>query len=195
LAQKYQLPIFLSTSPIAPLREARPIGALTTAEMETYGLIRTAGGEVTSSRVAEMAGIEVNAAVNRLSALARKGYIHRVPRSRREGDAFVDLLSLDEQVGAAMTHLKSVPAASEEFIIPEDVREGMRALASIDGSHPREVLMKAWREFLDRNIEVMDVESKEVRRMLKDNDREGLAAYANRRNRERARQAAARHKR
>src|SRR3954467_7134433 len=67
LAQKHELPIFLSASPTAPLSEARPIGALTTAEMETYGLIRGAGGEVTSSRVADIAGIEVNAAVNRLS--------------------------------------------------------------------------------------------------------------------------------
>lgn len=195
LAQKYELPIFLSSSPIAPLREARPIGALTSAEIETYGLIRTAGGEVTSSGVAELAGIEGNAALNRLSALERKGYIQRFSRSRREGDAFVDLLSTDEQIGAATTDVKSVPATSEEFSIPDDVREAMRAVATIDGSHPRELLLRAWREFLDRHHEVLDVESKEVRRMLKENDREGLAAYGSRRNRERARQAAARLKR
>jgi hypothetical protein len=195
LAQKHELPIFLSTSPTAPLREARPIGAMTTAERHTYGLIRTAGGEVTSSRVADLAGIEVNAAVNRLSGLTRKGYLHRVTRSRREGDAFVDLLSAAEQIGAATSDVKTVPAASEEFSIPDDVREGIRAVATIDGSHPREVLLRAWYEFLDRNRDVLDVESTEVRRMLKENDREGLAAYANRRNRERARKAAARLKR
>ena len=196
LAEKYQLPIFLSTSPVASLREARPIGALTTAETATLGLIRTAGGEVTSSRVAEMAGIEVNAAVNRLSTLTKKGYLHRVARSRREGDAFVDLLSTaEEQIGAVTTDVKVVPTASEEFGIPDDVREVMRAVASIDGSLPREVLLRAWREFLDRHREALEVESKEVRRMLKENDREGLAAYAGRRNRDRARQAAARLKR
>src|SRR5260370_9268815 len=195
LAQKHELPIFLSASTAAPLREARPIGALTTAEMQTYGLIRTAGGEVTSSLMPDLAGIEVNATGNRLSALTRQGYVHRVPRSRREGDAFVDLLSTAEQTGAATTDVKPVAAASEEFSIPDDVREGMRAVASIDGSDPRKVLLRAWREFLDRHREVIDVESKEVRRMLKDNDREGLAAYANRRNRERARQAATRLKR
>jgi hypothetical protein len=142
--------------------------------------------------MAEMAGIEVNAAGNRLSALTKKGYLQRVTRSRREGDAFVDLLTAAEQSGAATTNVKAVPAASEEFSIPDEVREGTRAVATIDGSDPRELLLRAWREFVDRNREVLDVESKDVRRMLKENDREGLAAYANRRNRERARQAAAR---
>lgn len=194
LAQKHELPIFLSLSPAAPLSEARPVGALTGAELETYGLIRSAGGEVTSSRVADIAGIEVNAAVNRLSALARKGYIHRVPRSRREGDAFIDLLSAAEQ-GAAATTVKTIPAASDEFSIPEDVLEGLRAVASVEGSNPGEVLLRAWREFLDRHREDIEVESKQVGRMLKENDREGLAAYANRHNRERAKQAAARIKR
>jgi hypothetical protein len=195
LAQKHELSIFLSPSPAAPLSEARPIGPLTTAELETYGLIRRVGGEVTSSRVADLAGIEVNAAVNRLSALARKGYVHRVTRSRREGDAFVDLLSAAEQTGAATTEAKPVPTASEEFSIPEDIREGIRAVATIEGSNPGEVLLRAWREFLDRHRAIIDVESEEVRRMLKENDREGLAAYANRHNRERAKRAAARIKR
>jgi len=195
LAQNHQLPIFLSSSPAAPLREARPIGALTNAEMQTYGLIRSAGGEVTSSRVAELAGIEVNAAVNRLSSLSKKGYVQRISRSRREGDGFVDLLSAAEQTGAATIEVKAVLAASEEFTLPDDILEGMRAVASIDGSDPREVLLRAWREFVERNREVLDIESKEVRRMLKENDRKGLAAYASRRNRERARQAAAKLKR
>jgi len=158
-------------------------------------LIRSAGGEVTSSRVADLAGIEVNAAVNRLSALAKKGYVHRVARSRREGDAFVDLLSTAEQTGAATTEVKPVLAASEEFSVPADVREAIRAVAAIEGSNPGEVLLRAWSEFLDRHRDVIDVESKEVRRMLKENDREGLARYANRHNRERAKQAAARFKR
>jgi hypothetical protein len=195
LAQKHELPIFLSASPTAPLSEARPIGALTTAEMETYGLIRGAGGEVTSSRVADIAGIEVNAAVNRLSGLARKGYVHRVARSRREGDAFVDLLSAAEQSGAATTEAKPVLTSAEALSIPADVRDGIRAVATIEGSNPGEVLMRVWREFVDRHHESIDVESKEVGRMLKENDQEALAAYANRHNRERAKLAAGRLKR
>jgi len=195
LAEKHELPIFLSSSPNAPLRHARPIGALTTAEIETYGLIRSAGGEVTSSRVADLAGIEVNAAVNRLSGLAKKGYVHRVARSRREGDAFVDLLSAAEQMGAATSDVKPVPATSDEFSIPDDVRQAIRAVATIEGSNPGEVLLRAWYEFVDRHRDALDVDSKEVRRMLKDNDRDGLASYANRHNRERAKQAVARLKR
>lgn len=54
---------------------------------------------------------------------------------------------------------------------------------------------RAWSEFLDRHRDLIDAESTEVRRMLKENDREGLARYANRHNRERAKQAAARLKR
>jgi len=195
LAQKHELPIFLSHSTSAPLSQARPIGALTTAELETYGLIRSAGGEVTSSNVADLAGIEVNAAVNRLSGLAKKGYVHRVARPRREGDAFVDLLSVAEQSGAATSDAKPMPTAADEFSIPENVRDAVRAVAAIEGSNPSEVLMRAWQEFLDRHRDAIDLESKEVRRMLKENDREGLAAYANRHNRERAKRAAARVKR
>jgi hypothetical protein len=195
LAQKHELPIFLSRSPDSPLSDARPVGALTTAEMETYGLIRSAGGEVTSSGVADLAGIEVNAAVNRLSALARKGYVHRVARSRREGDAYVDLLSAAEQRIAATTDTEPVSTSTEEFTIPENIREAIRAVATVQGSNPGEVLLTAWREFVDRHRDVLDEDSKEVRRMLKENDQQGLAAYANRHNRERAKRAASRIKR
>jgi hypothetical protein len=195
LAEKHELPLFLSAAPDAPLSQARPIGALTTAEIETYGLIRSAGGEVTSSRVADIAGIEVNAAGNRLSALAKKGYVQRVSRSRREGDAFIDLLSAAEMSGSATTDLKHVPSGASEFIIPEEVRASVQVLARMQGFDPSEVLRRAWCEFLDRHRDVLDSESKEVRRMLKENDREGLAGFANRHNRERAKQAAARIKR
>ncbi|MGH9511438.1 MAG: hypothetical protein ACRD2U_04810 [Terriglobales bacterium] len=195
LAENHELPIFLSASPNAPLSQARPIGSLTTAEMQTYGLIRSAGGEVTSSGVADLAGIEVNAAVNRLSALARKGYVHRVSRPRREGDTFVDLLSAAEPRGAATTDFHQETSAVQEFSIPDGVRESVRLMATIQGSNPAEVLLRAWREFLDRHRDVLESESKEVRRMLRENDQEGLANYANRHNRERAKQAAARIKR
>jgi hypothetical protein len=195
LAEKHELPIFLSSAPDAPLSQARPIGALTTVEMQTYGLVRSAGGEVTSSRVADIAGIEVNAAVNRLSALAKKGYVQRVSRSRREGDAFIDLLSAAEMSGAATTGIKQVPSGGSDFNIPEEVRASIEGLARMQGSDPSEILRRAWCEFLDRHRDVLDSESQDVRRMLKENDREGLAAYANRHNRERAKQAAARIKR
>lgn len=194
LAEKHELPIFISSAPDAPLSRARPIGAITASEIQTYGLIRSAGGEVTSSRIADLAGIEVNAAVNRLSALAKKGYLQRVSRPRREGDAFIDLLSV-AQVSSAVRAETELPKGGFEFSIPEEVRSSVQVLAEKEGVDPSEVLRRAWGEFLDRHRDVLDSESNEVRRMLKENDREGLAAYASRHNRERAKQAAARIKR
>jgi DNA-binding MarR family transcriptional regulator len=195
LAEKHELPIFISASPDAPLNEARPIGALTTVEMQTYGLIRSAGGEATSSRIADLAGIEVNAAVNRLSALSKKGYVHRVNRPRREGDAFVDLLSAALRSGASTIDVEQPASAAQELNVPENVRESIQTMATLQGSDPTEVLLRAWSEFVERHRHVLESESKEVRQMLKDDDREGLAKYANRNNRERAKQAAARTKR
>ena len=96
LAQRHDLALFVSSSPNEPLRQARPIGSLTPTDVETLALVRSSGGEVTSSRIANLAGIEPNAAVNRVAGLVRKGYVHRVSRPRSEGDTFVDLLSAAE---------------------------------------------------------------------------------------------------
>ena len=195
LAQKHGLPIFVSSSPTAPLSDARPVGSLTSTEMETFRLIRSSGGEVTSSRVASLAGIEVNAAVNRLSNLARKGYVQRVARSRREGDAFVDYIAVAESTVTTVGSREYVAAGAEEYFVPEDILEGVRAVANVEGANPGELLKRAWSEFIDRHREVIDSESKEVRQMLKEKDREGLTAFANRHNRERAKRAATRIKR
>src|SRR5262245_40262415 len=144
LAEKHGLPLFLSSSTNAPLHMARPIGALTTTDRDTLGLVRQAGGEVTSSRVAQIAGIEPNAAVNRLTALARKGYVHRLSRPRREGDAFVDLLSVAEQRGTAAADPTSSATPSGDFSIPESVKDGVQLLAALQGSQPGEILVRAW---------------------------------------------------
>jgi len=101
LARRHDLSLFISSSANERMSEARPIGTLTATEMETLTLVRRSGGEVTSSRVANLAGIEPTAAVNRVSGLVRKGYLHRVSRSRAEGDAFVDLLSAAETMSAS----------------------------------------------------------------------------------------------
>jgi hypothetical protein len=195
LAKRYDLSLFISPSSKEPWSEARPVGALTATEMETLGLVRRAGGEITSSGLADLAAIEPNAAINRLSGLNRKGYVHRVSRSGREGDAFVDLLSAAEQRILGTAHVRGIPASGSEFDIPEDVREGVRLLAAMQGSEPGEILVRAWREFMSRHRDILDIESKEVRRMLREGDRDGLAAYANRHVRERAKEAASRTKR
>jgi DNA-binding MarR family transcriptional regulator len=194
LAKRHDLSLFISPSPAEPLSEARPIGTLTATEMETLSLVRRKGGAVTSSQMANLAGIESNAAVNRLSGLVRKGYLHRVSRSRTEGDAFVELLSAAEKPPTAMG-ARAVPTSHGEFSIPEDVREGVLLLAAMHGSQPGEVLLRAWREFMTRHRELLEVDSKEVGRMIREGDTAGLATYASRHVRERAKQAASRTKR
>jgi hypothetical protein len=90
MATRYSLSFFIASSPAAPLSEARPAGPLTAAEAAALELLLQAGGSATSAMVAHAAGIEVNAAVNRLRGVAQKGYAYRIPRARREGDLFVD---------------------------------------------------------------------------------------------------------
>lgn len=194
LAIRHDLSLFIASSSDKALSEARPIGALTPTEIETLSLVRRSGGAVTSSQVANLAGIEPNAAVNRVSGLVRKGYLHRVSRPRAEGDAFVDLVSAAETTSAAVLS-PAVSTAHGDFSIPEDVREGVLLLAELQGSKPAEVLLRAWREFLARHRELLDAESKEVGRMVREGDTAGLATYASRYAGERAKQAASRTKR
>ncbi len=195
LANRHDLSLFVSSSPNEPLSEARPIGALTATEAETLALVRSSGGAVTSSRMANLAGIEPNAAVNRVTGLVRKGYLHRVSRPRSEGDTFVELLSAAEKSRGSRLDVRDLPTSHGEFRIPEDVREGVLMLAAMQGSEPGDVLVRAWREFLTRHRELLDTDSKEVGRMIREGDTAGLAAYASRHARERAKQAASRTKR
>lgn len=197
LAQRHDLSFFLVPSTDAPLDQARPAGALSTTEIQTLDLVRNAAGEVTSSHLAGLGGMEVNAAVNRLTRLAGKGYLYRVPRARRDGDVF-----LDPRVGAERSrspHLMmqgipaaSPPAASPELQLPDDIRRSVRALADAEGSEPGEVLVRAWLEFAARHHNQLDAESEGVGRMMLDGDVEGLAAYANEGSRQRAEEAARR---
>ena len=195
LASRHDLSLFISSSPDKPLSDARPVGGLTATELETLSLVRRSGGAVTSSRVADLAGIEPNAAVNRVTGLVRKGYLHRVSRSRTEGDAFVELVSVAETAAAAVPPTSAVQSSQWDFTIPEDVRDGVLLLAEMQGAKPADVLARAWGEFLARHRELLDTESKEVGRMVREGDAAGLAAYASRYARERAKRASARTKR
>jgi hypothetical protein len=188
LATRHDLCFFISTSTNQPLSEARPVGTLTATEAETLALVRQGGGEVTSSRVAILAGIEPNAAVNRVSSLARKGYLHRISRPRSEGDAFVDLLSAAERTSSA----SGATTSEVEFNIPEDVRQGVLQIAAMQGSQPADVLMSAWREFMSRQREFLEKDSKEVGKMIREGDTDSLAKYASRHARERAKEASSR---
>lgn len=196
LAQRHNLSFFLVPSPDAPLEQARPAGALSTTEMQTLDLVKNAGGEVTSSHLASVGGMEVNAAVNRLTKLAGKGYIYRVPRARRDGDVFLDPRVGAERSRSAHLRVQGVPAASApaspELQLPDDLRRSVRALADAEGSEPGEVLIRAWLEFAARHRSQLDAESEAVGRMMLDGDAEALAAYANQGSRRRAEEAARR---
>jgi DNA-binding MarR family transcriptional regulator len=191
LAARYGLAFFIA-APDEALGAARPVGTLTTTEAETLNLLRRRGGEVTSSEVAGLTGIQSNAAVNRLTSLAKKGYVCRVTRSGREGDAFVDLLSAADRTASTATTSALLHTSGAKVEIPEDVREGARIIANIEGSQPNEVLVRAWREFIARQKDALDRDSKEVGRMLREGDKKGLASYSNRNSREQAEKAALR---
>jgi hypothetical protein len=194
LAERHDLAFFILSSHGEPLSRARPVGSLTSTDVQTLNLLRRAGGEVTSSRVASMAGIEVNAAVNRLRGLAQKGFVYRVSRPRREGDAFVDLLVAADRIAQLPPgHASAIPSSEEFLDLPADIRSDVRALAAMQGSEPGEILVRAWREFMDRHREELEVESEHVGQLMREGDTEGLATYANRYVQERAEEAASRH--
>lgn len=85
-----EIPLYIADSPSASsVAKATPAGKLTAAERDTLRLLGDMGGRVTASDFASHSSLEITAAGNRLSNLAKRGYINRVPRSRREGDLFV----------------------------------------------------------------------------------------------------------
>lgn len=90
------IPLYIADSPSPPsVAKATPAGKLTVAERETLRLLGDMGGRATASNFASRSSLEVTAAGNRLGNLAKRGYINRVPRSRREGDLFVSLAWFD----------------------------------------------------------------------------------------------------
>ena len=89
IAQVHELPLYLSSSP-SDLRQATPVGNLTTTERSTLDTIIALGGQVTASRLATTEGIRPSAATNRLVRLDREGYLVRQPRGRREGDVYIE---------------------------------------------------------------------------------------------------------
>ena len=89
IAQAHELPLYLS-SPPSDLRQATPVGNLTTTERSTLDTIIELGGQVTASRLAATEGIKPSAATNRLVRLDQEGYLVRQPRGRREGDAYIE---------------------------------------------------------------------------------------------------------
>jgi DNA-binding MarR family transcriptional regulator len=84
------LPLYIADPPsTSSVAHAAPAGWLTKTERDTLELLGQMGGRVAVSDFAAHASLEVTAAGNRLGNLAKRGYVNRVARSRREGDEFV----------------------------------------------------------------------------------------------------------
>ncbi len=194
LAQHHEVSFFIAASIDTPLDEARPVGALSATENDTLDLVRRAGGTVTSSGLAGIGGIEVNAAVNRLTKLARKGFVQRVPRTRREGDMYFDARVAAERIRCATMASPGLPTASRqplpELRLPDDVRRSVEKLAEREGTEPGELVIRAWQQYVEQHRERLDHESERVGRMMSDGDVEGLASYLRSDSRSRAEEAA-----
>jgi hypothetical protein len=94
------VPMFV-TSSIDEVTRARPVGKLTPAESDSLQWMDRLGGRVTVSGFAKAADLEQTAAGNRLANLSRRGYVQRVPRSRRDGDEYVTPAYYDGGTAAA----------------------------------------------------------------------------------------------
>lgn len=189
LAERYELTLFLLPGMSAPLSEARPVGSLTPAEAQALQLMKQAGGQATSSALAQLAGVEVNAAVNRLRGVSDKGYVCRVEKGKRKGDIFFDPLVL---VDRRLSNLLSTgPHIDPLEHFPSGLLEEVKTAAGVQGRPPGELLIQAWREFAARHEMELEAESDRVRTMLSEGDGSGLAEYVNQSAKDRA-QAASR---
>ena len=98
VAETENLPMYVASSS-AHVAEARPAGRLTPTEKNSLTTLDQLGGRVTSSQFALATSLELTAAGNRLSNLARRGYVFRLARSRREGDEYVSLATFRNSPG------------------------------------------------------------------------------------------------
>ena len=89
MADANDLGMYITSSPEF-LRDAEPAGDISAAEAETLEQLKRLGGTLTAAELAEWMGLEATAAGNRLVNLARKGYVLRIQRPRRQGDQFID---------------------------------------------------------------------------------------------------------
>lgn len=98
IAIHLDVPLYTSdSSSAAGVADATPVGKLTETEKETLSILRQMGGRGTANSLAAAASLEITAAGNRLGNLARRGYVNRVSRSRRQGDEYISPAALSEQ--------------------------------------------------------------------------------------------------
>jgi len=64
--------------------------------------------------------------------------------------------------------------------IPEEVAAGSRAIAKLQGRSPNDVLVQAWREYLERHRDEIAAGAERAAQLLRVGDIEGLVALAGR---------------
>jgi hypothetical protein len=152
VAASNRAPIFLSGSSTQTPRAIRPPGALTATEADTLDAVIALGGSATSAHLAAEKQLEAAAAHNRLTALVEKGYLIRYPRSRRDGDLFVD-------PGTRAHSVESAPQRRElvaEVELPAEVAASVKSFAAEQGRSPNAVLADAWRAYFESHIGVLN---------------------------------------
>ncbi len=172
LAETRDLALYLAPSP-DELEAAEPAGPLTPTERQTLGLLHRLGGRTTISSFARTAGLEANAATNRLTNVLSKGFVQRVERSRREGQLFLD-------PRAARPKEDPADPTSTDFTVPEAVRSDVRALAEMQAREAGPLLADAWLEFLNTHRGYLAEEHERLAELVKRGDTEGLAEVGRR---------------
>lgn len=164
LAADHEAPVFLASSIYETPRALRPAGALTSAEAETLDTVIALGGSTTAADLADKRGLEPAAANNRLASLARKGFLLRYSRNRREGDLYVD----PGTRSAAVEFESTSPAQHHagELQVPAEVEETLRALAEETNRSPGELLAEAWRTYFDSHLDELKAGVRAARRQL-----------------------------
>lgn len=145
LAEAYDLAIFIAPA-VDRLRDGEPAGALTATDHATLEVLQSLGGRATVARFAQAAGLEASAATNRLVSLQKKGFLHRVERSRRDGSLYLDPRA------ASQTEDPADPT-SGDFELPEALRRDVRALTEAQVKEPGAPVADAFRELLTSHRE------------------------------------------
>lgn len=175
MAAEFRAPVFLAATVDDAPRALRPAGALTQVDSSTLDHLISEGGATTASELARTSGLEAAAASNRLANLERKGYVWRLPRSRREGDLYVD----------PGTRWASTPTAIAAGTTSEQ-NEGWRAsvtdAAAATGRDPDELLAEAWQAYLSAHMEGFNAKVATAARRLEQpapsGDEDDLARWA-----------------
>lgn len=172
LAKAYDLALYWAPS-ADDLDQAEPLGSLTATDTETLHIVHRLGGRVTVSGFASAAGLEPNAASNRLVSAVRKGVLHRVERPRRHGILFVD-----PRIATPVED--PADPTSGDFLVAQAVRRDVKALTEMQIKEPGAALANAWHELLDTHKDELAKDHRELASALKEGDKEALARFSKR---------------